>query len=204
MCNPYARSRKWLLPWLVLLLPLNSCLGGTVAVVACRDDRDCPENQICNSQHDCAAATTITIGFRDLTVDRAPVAVYTESGYTVSAIAADWMEVSYGSGPFMEFVAPAGTTVTGTIQITAGNAFGFKSVDLYSSITPIPYAIMGFRNSTAMFTLAETLPNTFGCFATVENHEAAVVIDTLVISLSNPAPSGGSNPIGVDNIVVTQ
>src|SRR5439155_1992973 len=75
------------------------------------------------------------------------------------------------------------------------NHFNFKSVDLYSSTTPIPYTITGLRNSTTTFTMAATLPNTFGNFATVVNPQAADVIDTLVIRLSNPAAICCANPM---------
>jgi hypothetical protein len=104
----------------------------------------------------------------------------------------------------MDFFAPAGTTVTGAIQVKAGGAtFSFKSVDLYSSTTPIPYTITGLRSSTSMFTMAATLPNTFGDFATVVNPNAASMVDTLMISLSNPSAACCTNPMGLDNIVVT-
>jgi hypothetical protein len=50
--------------------------------------------------------------------------------------------------------------------------------------------------------MANTLPNTFGDFATVVNPQAADVIDTLVIRLVNS--TANSSPMGVDNIVVTR
>jgi hypothetical protein len=134
------------------------------------------------------------------------VSTYTESGFTVSATAGRWTVDGYGNpGPSIIFTAPGGSTVTGTIQVTAGGAaFAFTSVDLYSSTTPIPYTIAGRRNSTTAFTMAATLPNTFGNFVTVVNPAAAVMIDTLVISLSNPSAPCCSNPMGVDNIVVSK
>jgi hypothetical protein len=52
--------------------------------------------------------------------------------------------------------------------------------------------------------MAATLPNTFGTFVTVVNPAAAALIDTLVISLSNPSAPCCSNPMGVDNIVVSK
>jgi hypothetical protein len=72
-----------------------------------------------------------------------------------------------------------------------------QSVDLYASLVPIPYQITGRRNSTTVFTLANTLPNTFGDFATVVNPQASAVIDTLVISLTD-----GVSAMGLDNIVL--
>ena len=76
----------------------------------------------------------------------------------------------------------------GTIQVTGGGAtFSFKSVELYASLVPIPYQITGLRNSTTVFTLADTVPNTFGNFATVVNPQGSAVIDTLVISRNGMA-----------------
>jgi hypothetical protein len=99
----------------------------------------------------------------------------------------------------------AGTCTTpatpgnGTIQVTAAGAtFSFKSIDLYASLVPIPYQVTGLRNSTTVFTIANTLPNTFGKFATVANPQAAAVIDTLVISLTDAV-----SVMGLDNIVLT-
>jgi hypothetical protein len=137
------------------------------------------------------------------------VRTYSESGFTVLATSGDWFVRSdYGNpAPFIQFWATAGSTVTDTIQVTAGGAtFGFKSVDLYSSTTPIPYTITGLRNSTTTFIVAATLPNPQGNFATVVNPQADV-IDTLVVSLSNAAALAQcptcANPMGLDNIVVT-
>ena len=152
------------------------------------------------------AGTTIA-NFNGLSVNGASVTSYTESGFTVSPTSGAWVAVTtYGNpAPFIQFNALNGTMVTGAIQVTAGGTtFNFKSVDLYSSTTPIPYTITGLRNSTTTLTMAATLPNTFGNFATVVNPQAADVIDTLVIRLSNPAAICCANPMGVDNIVVTR
>src|SRR5207245_1032726 len=73
---------------------------------------------------------------------------------------------------------------------TAGTSpFYFKSVDLYSSITPIPYVISGVRNGSTIFTMADTLPNTFGRFRTVASQNTTDAIDTLSITLTNAPPS---------------
>jgi hypothetical protein len=148
------------------------------------------------------ASTTITFGG----LTGSAFSTYPESGFTVSATSGNWTVDGYGNpGPSIIFSAPAGSTVTGTIQVTAGGTvFSFGSVDLYSSTTPIPYTITGRRNSTTAFTMAATLPNTFGNFVTVANPHAAAMIDTLVISLSNPAAPCCSNPMGVDNIAVSK
>ena len=82
--------------------------------------------------------------------------------------------------------------------MSAGGApFRFQSVDLYSSVTTIPYVITGILNSTTVFVAQATLGNTFGAFVTVQNPQSTTVVDSLVIRLSN---SVAGNPMGLDNI----
>jgi hypothetical protein len=69
-------------------------------------------------------------------------------------------------------------------------------------MTPIPYEITGRRNSVVVFSMTGTLPNTYGNFKTVEHPTGRDTVDTLLIRLSNAAPAGGSNPMGLDNIVL--
>ena len=147
-------------------------------------------------------ASRTTIGFGNPVVKGAP---YTESGFTVTSAFAGWtVNSSYGRpAPFIQFVAAAGTTSTAAIQITFHDAaFSFASVDLYSSTTPIPYTFVGLRNSTSVFTVSGTQPNTFGAFATILNPRSADLIDTLSIALTNASAACCSNPMGLDNIVV--
>jgi uncharacterized repeat protein (TIGR03803 family) len=151
------------------------------------------------------------IGFGGLTVNGASFTSYTESGFTVSALSGPWVGVTnYGqtSGQpigFIDFSGPGGATVTGEVHVSAGGAvFTFNSVNLYSSTTPIPYTITGLRNSSTVFTISGTLPNTFGEFRTVANPSAAAVIDTLSIVLTNAAFPCCGNPMGLDTIVLTR
>ena len=149
----------------------------------------------------------LTLTFSGLTANAGPITIYTESGFSVSASPDIWVaSTTYGSpAPFIQFRAAA-TTVTGQVQVFApGNAtFSFKSVDLYSSTTPIPYTITGLRNEIAVFTVSDTVPNTFGNFKTVVNSHGTDVIDLLIIRLSNPAAACCSNPMGLDNISLAQ
>jgi hypothetical protein len=150
------------------------------------------------------AGRSITIMFNRVPADFGHP--YIESGFTVSETSAGWFpSTTYGNpAPFIEFTAAAGSTVTGEIRVTAGGAaFGFKSVDLYSSTTPIPYTFVGMRNCTTVFTETNTVPNTYGAFRTVVARHPMTVIDTLSITLSNPAAPCCPNPMGLDNIVLT-
>jgi hypothetical protein len=147
------------------------------------------------------------IGFNGLTVNRATVTTYTESGFTISTSSGAWIAITtYGHPPpFIEFMAAPGSTVTGEIRVAAGGSpFRFASIDLYSSTTPIPYTIKGLRNSGTVFTVTDTLPNTFGDFRTVANSSSTSLIDTLSIVLTNAAASCSTceNPMGLDTIVL--
>jgi hypothetical protein len=148
-----------------------------------------------------------TIGFAGLRDNRAAVPTYTESGFTVSAVSADWMAITtYGNPlPSLQFMSAPGITTTGEIRITAGGApFWLVSVDYYSSTTRIPSVTEGTLSSEPMFTVVNVLGNTFGAFARAPNPHANVPVDAVVIRLSNPAAPCCGNPMGVDNIVLNR
>ena len=147
-----------------------------------------------------------TLGFSGLTANGTSVTTYTESGFAVSAMSGDWsVRTDYGNpAPFIQFWAPGGSTFNSEVQIRAsGSPFYFKSVDLYSSSTPVPYTIRGIRNGSTVFTLADTVPNTFGDFRTVVSPNSADAIDTRSIVLTNIAEACCRNPMGLDTIVLT-
>ena len=151
--------------------------------------------------------TGYTVGFSALRENKAAFTTHVESGFTVSAVAGDWMAITtYGNPqPFVEFYAPAGTTGTGEIRITAGGApFWLNSVDFYSSTTKIPYVIDGFFNSEQVFSVVDVIGNTFGAFARRSNPNASTVVDELRIRLSNPSAPCCTNPMGLDNIVLSR
>ncbi len=92
-------------------------------------------------------------------------------------------------------------TTAGEIIVTStGPEFGFHSIAVYSSTTPIPYAITGIANSATVFTIQNTQGQTFGGFATVTNPQPALQIDTLLIRLTNPSAPCCANPMGFDNL----
>jgi hypothetical protein len=146
-----------------------------------------------------------TIAFTGLVANESPVRSYAESGFTVTAESSPWVAWTiYGApAPCILFFARGGTVLTRGVRVTAGSLpFRFVAVDLYSSMTPIPYEIVGLRYSVVVFSMTGTLPNTFGNFKTVEHSSGRDAVDTLVIRLANPAPPFGSNPMGLDNIVL--
>lgn len=145
------------------------------------------------------------LGFDDVGAPGATVTTYTRCGFTVTATAANWTAwTGYGNpAPFIGFMAPGGVTGTGEVRVTsAAGTFTFRSVDIYSSTTKIPYVITGLAKSAEVFTIQGTQPNTFGKFATVSNPNATAQVDTLVIRLTNPAAPCCANPVGLDNIAV--
>lgn len=150
------------------------------------------------------------LGFDDLTVHLAPVTTSSMCGFTLRPTTTNWIVwTSYGRpAPSIVFMGPLGATTTGEVVVTSasGLPFRFESVDIYSSVTPIPYVITGIRNSTAVFTMQATQPNTFGNFVTISNSQPSTVIDSLVIRLTNTVPPTccGDNPMGIDNVRLIQ
>jgi hypothetical protein len=145
-----------------------------------------------------------TVQFTGLGPDRAPVTTYTEAGFTFSTALANWIAFGYGNpGPSLVFETPGGTSSSGEVTIRTAEdlpLFRFTSVDLYSSITPIPYVFTGTLRGHTMFTESGTLGNTFGNFVRVPSSHSNAPIDTLVIRLTNGATCC-NNPMGLDNFV---
>ena len=88
------------------------------------------------------------------------------------------------------------------MTITAGRPFRLRSVDVYSSTTPIPWTFTGLVGSATAFTASGQQGSTYGAFATVANPNAATTVDTLRIRIANPAFPCCRNPSGIDNIVI--
>jgi hypothetical protein len=152
-----------------------------------------------------------TISFANAGPANAPISSHSESGFVVQFRSGTWeVWTNYGNpAPFPIFVSPRGAGGIGEIRITAGGAvFSFKSVDLYSSLTPIPYVAVGTRAAAKEVEFGDTLPavgvvgNTFGAFRTVMNPSTGRLVDTLTLTLTNPAPPFSDNPMGLDNIVL--
>jgi hypothetical protein len=154
------------------------------------------------------AAPLINLGFDGLALG--PFAGYTQSGFDVDPLSGTWLtRTSYGDpAPFVYFEGHAylQPAVTASLEITdGGDAFTFKSVDLYSSVTKIPWVFTGFRNGIEVFSANGELPNTLGTFVTTSNPFALIEIDRLVVALTQPTNVScdcALNPMGPDNIVV--
>ena len=152
-------------------------------------------------------SASYTIGFSGLRDNRAPVPTYTESGFTISSVSAEWMAITTIGNPLpsLQFMTAAGVTTTGEIRITSsGPPFWLNSVDLYSSTTGIPYVIEGFLSGEPAYTAFAVHQFPFGRFVRTENPDDNVPVDAVVIRLSNPAAPCCANPMGVDNIVLNR
>lgn len=135
---------------------------------------------------------------------------YSEGGATVTPVAGGWTLNSYGNPgpatvfPGFSFMAPS---AVGEIEVTLGGGlFMFAAVDVYSSVTPIPWEFSGSRKQLPVFTAAGQQGNTFGRFVTTANPRASDTIDRLVIKLTQPVNTTcmtcSNNPMGLDNIVI--
>lgn len=157
------------------------------------------------------SAQAAVIGFEDIAENGTPFMFHTEDGFMVfPAGGADWVNNTvYG--------APAPSVIfnrrRGEPEIWAGVfvraeetlPFTFSAVDLYSSVTPIPYRFTGYKDGMPIFDVSDTMRNTFGSFKTAFNPDYSTsVIDLLYIELVNPFVACCSNPVGLDNIVVTR
>jgi hypothetical protein len=177
------------------LMRLAAAIVGATIGTGCTSSTSAPSTP--------GGVTTITFG--GLTAD-GPVTIYAENGYSISASGAWQAKTTYGNpAPMIQFVTPGGTMSSASVQAFANDhaPFSFRSVDVYSSVTRIPYTISGVRDFATVFVMTDTLPNTFGNFRTVTSTHASDLIDSLTIELTNPT-TFVPNPMGVDNIVLSR
>lgn len=163
----------------------------------------------------------VTITFEDLVVNEAPFISLVEAGFEIlvtgpSSFTRAWEAASLigRPAPSLVFRVPAGSTATsGAILLTPDEgAFKFVSVDLYSSLTAIPYQFIGYSaqpveggvNFTEVFNTTGTLPGTMGNFVTVTNPYSEISLDRLMIILTSPTTACCDNSMGLDNIVVSR
>jgi hypothetical protein len=156
-----------------------------------------------------SSAHAAVIGFDDISGNGTPFTFHTEDGFFMFPTSgADWFQNTvYGApAPFIQFWRQPGEPENwGSLFVRADAAadFTFSSVDVYSSVTPIPYRFIGSNDGLFVFDVYSTMPNTFGQFRTASNPEFSAVIDLLYIELANPYVAFGGNPVGLDNIVVS-
>jgi hypothetical protein len=160
-----------------------------------------------NSSSGTALTGNCTIGFNGLGPHGASFSGYADCGLKVSPSLANWQVwTTYGApAPSVVFLSPPGATEQGEITVSSSDGpFSFTSVDLYSSLTKIPWSFTGELAGAPVFSASDTQPNTFGAFVTVANPHAASSVDVLRIRLTNPVPPCCPNPMGLDNIRVVR
>jgi hypothetical protein len=152
------------------------------------------------------STSPVTLTFDGLSKNGSAFKGYSQGGFTVSPTFGNWVALATYGNPLPSIIfnrSAAQPTITAAVTITAGGSgFRFQSVDLYSSITTIPYVFTGRLKSNQVFSVSAAEGNTFGSFVTVANPNATDTIDSLVIALSNPETPCCPNPVGLDNIVV--
>lgn len=149
-------------------------------------------------------ADAIAVTFNALAPNGPAFTAHSENGYLVEAVSGPWR-----SGPALISMNPDRlVALDSEVRLTAvgGGAFRFVSARLYSSVTPIPYVFRGVRNGVTVYTVTATVPNTFGSYATVPNPYALIDVDTVFVTVTNPAiptcPTCNGNPVGLDDLVV--
>lgn len=158
-----------------------------------------------------SSSNAAVIGFDELPgPNGAPMIPYSEEGFTVTPIGQSrWVtSLTYGHpAPFVQFYRFANEpAISNSVLVDAGGAdFIFSFVEVYSSVTTIPYVIRGYKGAAELFSMSGIVPNTFGGFALVQNTAYyTVLIDRLLIELTNPYLAfPGNNPVGLDNIGAT-
>lgn len=189
----------------LLLAGLGACGGGSQTPVA--PTAASTTGVTTASPLPAAPPGPCTIGFDGVGANGAPFTTFSECALAITATGASWrVSTTYGNpAPFVQFIVPGGSTVTGEVTLQSGDgaAFTLASVDIYSSTTKIPYEITGSLHGAVAFTVQDVQGNTFGRFATVGTHHPDG-IDALHIRLTNPAAMCCTNPVGLDNIRIVR
>jgi hypothetical protein len=197
-------------------LSLGLCIAAAVAVASCDRTSASPsstsstaasgESTALQPRVTVTPTTNVTIAFGALTTNNAAVSTYSESGFTLTASGSNWIAwTGYGHpAPAVVFKSDAGKTEVGQLEIGGPVGFAFKSIDLYSSTTTIPYTITGMADGKVAFVLEGEVPHTFGNFMTVTNPNASTVVDKLIIKLTDASFACCGNPMGVDNVALVR
>lgn len=146
-----------------------------------------------------------TITFDNLVGDNGtPFTSYEESGLTITNTLQPWEVREHGKPPpsiIFFGLLPQQDTVGEVEIVSSSGLFALRSVDFYSSVTTVPYRIVGTVGTRQTFLLTGIAPHAFGAFVTVPNPNPAL-FETLTIRLTNSSSVCCRNPMGLDNISV--
>ena len=150
-----------------------------------------------------APAKTIDLGFDGLN-NGAAFKTYKAHGFTVRRVKPGWtVDGEDGNpAPMIEFVVPANSIVSKAVTVSeAGNEFALDSIDIYSSVAAVNWEFVGKLRGQTLYKDKGQIPNPMGGFATVDNPDAATLVDSVEVKLTS-VNTAIENPIGLDNIVV--
>lgn len=159
-----------------------------------------PSNEVAVTVSDLGTVARL-VGF-GLISTTAPLVTYEEGGVTVTPVAGAWeARTNYGAPlPYIGFTRSGSRNQSASVAVTwAWGAFRASAVSVYSSVTSIPVVLTGMLGQHVVYSVTVTVPGTFGRFAALDNPFAGVVIDRLLVSMSNDY---SGNPMGLDNLAV--
>jgi hypothetical protein len=152
-----------------------------------------------------AAASATTITFSGLTgANGAPVATYTEGGFTVATTLGEFFQGQAFGNPIPSlFAGPAqGGPANDTLDVTktGGGSFSFASVDLAANNGNVNFTFTGSLGGIQQYVFSGVEPGRppgpFG-FDTIINPDAGIAIDDAMIALDVLGTTGN-----IDNIIV--
>jgi hypothetical protein len=150
-----------------------------------------------------ASGTTITFG--GLTgANGAPVAQYSEGGFTVTTTVGQWFEGQLFGNPVPSIFAgpigggPANNAIAVTDSVLP---FTFSAVDLATANANTTYTFTGLLAGIPQFVIPGIVVAPPQVFNTVPSGVSGVVIDTLLLTASIGA---GGTSTNIDNIVVSK
>jgi hypothetical protein len=160
-----------------------------------------PSNEVVVTVSDVGGTAVRLVGF-GLISATAPLVTYEEGGVTVTPVTGGWeARTNYGEPPpYVGFTRAGSRDQSASLAVTwVRGAFRASALSVYSSVTTIPVVLTGMLGPHIVYSATTTVPNTFGRFAGVLNPFAGVVIDRLLVSMSNDY---SGNPMGIDNLAI--
>jgi len=149
-------------------------------------------------------AKAVVLGFDGLN-NGANFKIYKADGFSVRRVKRGWVvDGTYGNpAPMIDFDVPANSEVGKAVTVTeSSREFSLDSIDITSSISAVNWEFVGKLKGQTLYTDKGQVPNPMGGFTTVDNPDAATLVDSVEITLTGLKTACCDNHIGLDNIVV--